>query len=289
MNDGTLELSQSLIHGNLSIGGNGNLGDINAGGGYGAGLTSGSVTALGGLRSASLRIDRTSVEGNEARGGNENEGLGLGFLPIHQPAGGIGGGILVYQGDAVISKTQINDNLAAGGEGGLGAGGGVAFLAFAVNVKAELSQSTVANNVAIGGVGGDGTGGGILVGSLGSFFAANEPGVPNAIVTIDQTAVTCNRAQGGEAGDGIGGGIFNDEDAMTELIDSIVGGNRAVGGEGGDGIDDQIANFGELDLIRTKVFAKYRCGCDDDHDHDDDHDRDDDHHDDDKDRGRSHR
>jgi hypothetical protein len=208
-NDGSLELSRVTIRDNRTVGGNNNIGDINAGGGYGGGLTSGSVTLLNQeslpVRSAEVHVDQSSVVNNEAIGGDGNESIPLPFdLPAaHRPGGAVGGGIGVYQGEADISRTEIIDNLAEGGQGGLGAGGGVFFFGFVGTVNAELSRSVVANNTAVGGTGGDGLGGGIAIGGLGSLFAANFPGVPNVVVDIQRTDVTGNTAQGGTEADGL--------------------------------------------------------------------------------------
>lgn len=268
-NDGSLDLSRSAIKGNQAIGGNDNVGDINAGGAYGGGLTSGSVTLLNEdpltVRSAELHVDRSLVLSNEAVGGDGNDSLPLPFdVPAaHLPAGGIGGGILVYQGQADITRAAIINNLAEGGEGGLGAGGGVFFFGFVGLVDAQLSHSVVVNNTAVGGAGSNGIGGGIAIGGLESLFAANFPGVPNVAVDIHRTAVIGNTAQGGTAADGLGGGIYNGADADTELSRSKVVGNRAVAGVGGEGIGGGIYNLGELEEIHAAIFGNLASTSDD--------------------------
>jgi hypothetical protein len=268
-NDGALEFSRGTITHNRAVGGNNNLGDVNAGGGYGGGLTSGSVTPLNmdplPKRSASVDVERSLVLGNEAVGGNANGSLPLPFdLPAaHLPSGGIGGGIVVYQGQAAITKTMIINNLAEGRDGGLGAGGGVFFFGFVGLVDAELSYSIVANNSAVGGAASDGLGGGIAIGGLGSLFAANIPGVPNVTVDIQRTAVTGNAAQGGTGANGLGGGIYNGIDAETHLARSKVFGNRALGGLGGDGIGGGVYNLGELEEIHASIFGNLASTSDD--------------------------
>jgi hypothetical protein len=271
-NDGSLELSRSTIEDNRAVGGNDNVGDINAGGGYGGGLTSGSVTLLNPdplpVRSAELHVERSSVVSNEAVGGDSN---GIFPLPLpfelpaaHLPAGGIGGGILVFQGEADISRTEIVNNLAAGGEGGLAAGGGVFFFGFVGTVNAELSRSVVANNTAVGGTGGDGLGGGIAIGGLGSLFAANFPGVPNVVVEIQRTDVIGNTAQGGTGANGLGGGIYNGVDADTVLYRSEVSENQALAGLGGEGIGGGVYNLGDLEEIHAEIFGNFASTSDDD-------------------------
>ncbi len=201
-----------------------------------------------------------------AVGGDANGSIPLPFdVPAaHLPSGGIGGGILVYQGEADITTTVIINNLAKGREGGVGAGGGVSFFGFVGLVDAELSHSVVVNNTAVGGTGGNGLGGGIAIGGLDSLFAANFPGVPNVVVDIQRTAVIGNTAQGGTAADGLGGGIYNGNDADTELARSKVFGNRALGGLGGDGIGGGIYNLGELEEIHSAIFGNLASTSDDD-------------------------
>jgi fibronectin-binding autotransporter adhesin len=119
-NDSSLNINRSSILNNRAVGGNQNAGDINAGGGYGGGITSGTVTALNAgqsdpeiddalpARSADLIMDRVTVSGNEAIGGDFNSRIELPIeLPSgHLPSGGIGGGIVVYQGAADLSRSR---------------------------------------------------------------------------------------------------------------------------------------------------------------------------------------
>jgi hypothetical protein len=279
-NDNELTIIRSSVHGNRAIGGNGNGGDLNAGGGYGGGLASGSVTEIARIkelpvdfepRSATLRAEKISVHSNEASGGDGNTGVLPFEVPdAHKPAAGIGGGIAVYQGEAQINKAKIYENLAAGGEGGLGAGGGVFFFGFVGSVNAELSSSLVAHNTARGGDGADGLGGGIATGSLGSIFSLGllserpDPDLTNVMVTINRTNVNTNVAIGGDERDGLGGGIYNGSTADTELVRSLVFANRARGGSNGEGIGGGVFNDGEFEEIRSRIFANWASTSDDD-------------------------
>jgi len=257
-NDGSLVVSHTTLADNRVIGGDNNLGDINAGGGYGGGISSGSVTALGGLRTASLEITHSRVIGNEAIGGDGNAGL----FPVplaHAAGGGIGGGLLVYQGTGTIDSTQISRNIAAGGEGGLGAGGGLFAFGFVGPVEVDVSRSLISHNTAVGGVGGDALGGGVSSGSLGSLFGGT------AQVSLNRSLVFANLAQGGVEGDASGGGIFNDSDGTVELARSLVFRNQANGGSAGDGIGGGVFNLGTLDLARSKIFANLASLSDDDY------------------------
>lgn len=271
-NDGGLELLHSSLVSNSSLGGDGNVGDINAGGGYGGGITSGSVTALLGERSASLVVMRSDFRGNAAVGGNNNQAL----FPVplaHAPSGGVGGGILAYQGTADISRSSVANNRAVGGTGGLGtgglgAGGGIFFFGFVGVLDAKLSNSWIAHNAASGGPAGNGIGGGIGSGSLGSLFAA--PLATTVSADIDRCLIAHNRALGGSesagvSGDGLGGGIFNDSDGMLELLHSLVIANRAQpGGAGGEGIGGGIYNLGNAELVDSLIFANFAFSSDDD-------------------------
>lgn len=271
-NDGVLELYGGSIRDNLAVAGNNNFGDINAGGGYGGGISSGSVTflniVLGGEgRDASLVVHGASVLGNQAIGGTGNVAPAE-VPPAHNPSGGIGGGILVYQGSADISKSRVVGNHAEGGDEGLGAGGGVFFFGFVGTVSAELTSSLVAQNTAQGGDVADGLGGGIATGSLGSLFSLGSlsmnSGLTNVTVDINRTVVIGNAAKGGEAGDGLGGGIYNGSDADTTLRRSLVSRNEARGGLGGEGIGGGVYNLGDLDEIRSRIFANWASTSDDD-------------------------
>lgn len=270
-NDGSLEVYGGSVRGNRASAGDNNFGDINAGGGYGGGITSGSVTfvnvLLGGEgRDASLVVHGASVRGNEAIGGANNVAP-TEVPPAHKPSGGIGGGIVVYQGSADISKSSVVDNHAKGGDGGLGAGGGIFFFGFVGTVDANLSASLVARNTARGGDGADGLGGGIATGSLGSLFSLGslvmDPGLTNVTVDVHRTAVVGNLAKGGEGGNGLGGGLHNGSDAATNLQRSLISVNKARGGLGGDGIGGGIYNLGDLSAVHSLIFANWASTSDD--------------------------
>lgn len=256
-NDGAILVRNSALIDNRSVGGNDNVGDLNAGGGYGGGLTSGSVAALLGLRSASAEISRTSVRGNEAVGGDGNASL-FPVPPAHSAGNGVGGGVIVYQGQATIERVDVSRNSAIGGVGGLGYGGGIFAFGFVGSVDVEVSRSVIRHNVAIGGDGGDGLGGGLAAGNFGSFFGGSSN------LSVARSLVFANLARGGDGGDGLGGGIYNDSDATLELTRSLVFLNRAVAGSGGEGVGGGIYNLGVVDEVRSRIFANFATTSDDD-------------------------
>lgn len=255
-NDGALSFRRSIMKGSLASGGENNSGDINVGGAYGGGISSGTVTALFGLRSATLEVQSSLVSNNRAVGGDGNAGLSLPLA--HQAGAGIGGGILVYQGTGTISFSQIANNLVAGGSDAVNAGGGVFVFGFVGPVDVEILSSRISRNRALGGDGADGLGGGLAAGSLGSLFGGPVE------VTVARSLIFSNLARGADGGDGLGGGIYNDTDAALDLTRSLVFKNKAVGGAYGDGIGGGIYNAGSVDLTRSRVFANFASTSDDD-------------------------
>ncbi|KAA5541856.1 hypothetical protein FYK55_16780 [Roseiconus nitratireducens] len=245
-NDGSLSIGHSVLVNNVAQGGENNVADINAGGGYGGGVSSGSVTALVGVRTAELSVHHSQFLGNQALGGEGNTGL-FPIPPAHAPAGGTGGGVLVYQGTAEISKSLISRNLAEGGAGGLGAGGGVFVFGFVGPVGAQISGSVISGNRAVGGDGAAAMGGGIASGSLGSLFGGD------VTLEVSRTLVLKNLAEGDDAW---GGGLFNDSASDLRLERSLVFANHAVG-EPGDGIGGGIYNLGDVASVRSKIFANW--------------------------------
>ena len=249
--DGNLRLTHGYLGDNKAVGGNGNVGDISPGTGAGGGVTSGSVTALFGLRSASIVVERSVVTGNEAVGGNDNEPLFV-VPPAHAPSAALGGGVLVYQGSADLSRLAITHNRAVGGNNGPAVGAGVFFFGLIGPVEAQLSDSLVAKNHAIGGNGEQGIGGGIAVGSQGSFFGGPVH------LDVTRTLVVGNTVTGGETGDGLGGGIYNGEDGELRLAHSRVFRNIARGGDdGGEGRGGGLYNLGDVELVRSRIFANF--------------------------------
>ncbi len=257
-NDGSLSFRRSTMKDSLASGGDNNSGDINVGGAYGGGISSGTVTALFGLRSASIEVHGSRVTANRAVGGDDNTVVGLTSVPqAHQPGAGIGGGILVFQGEGLIRASQVTRNVAAGGTDAIGAGGGIFALGFIGPVDVEVFSSQVSRNKAIGGDGENGLGGGIAASSLGSLFGGPVD------VSVARSVVFANLARGTDDGDGWGGGIFNDEDSTLDLTRSLVFGNRARGGASGDGVGGGLYNLGAVDLTRSYIFANFASTSDD--------------------------
>ncbi|MEM0924725.1 MAG: hypothetical protein AAGJ83_01685 [Planctomycetota bacterium] len=197
-----------------------------------------------------MEVEGSTIRGNVASGGDES--ISPPGLPPSLSAGtGSGGGILVFQGTAGISSTVIANNRSLGGEGGVANGAGLFVFGFVGAVSVELNHSLVIGNKAIAGPGGTGFGGGISSGSFGSPLGAGST------LTINRSIVSRNLASGGEGGDGLGGGIYNGVDSSLEIASSLVFANRALGGEGGSGFGGGVYNLGEVERVRSLIFANF--------------------------------
>ena len=265
LNDATMIVIGSSFRDNQAIGGDNNVSTSHNGHALGGGIMSGTLLALVSAGSASLMVDQSTFDHNEALGGNDNHVAGT--VPMSEaPDNGYGGGIAVYQGSAAVQSSTLTHNRAVGGIGGgndgkgsLGVGGGIFFYNFVGGVTATVAGSTITDNQAIGGAGrtgiagGNGLGGGIAIGGLGSPYSAPgsvDPG-PGS-VDISDTTIARNLAQGGDGGkgadggDGLGGGLYNDGSSNLVLTTSTVTHNRAKGGHGkaggraGQGLGDNI-------------------------------------------------
>ena len=257
-NDGVVSIANSHLTGNAAVGGNNNTGDINAGGGYGGGITSGSVTALVGLRSASLSMTHTTIIDNAALGGFGNSDL-FEVPAAHAASGGTGGGILVYQGTAEINKSRINKNTASGGENGFGSGGGIFSFGFVGPVNVQVSRSKIQANTAIGGENATALGGGIASASLGSFF-----GGPVS-TSVSQSKIVKNSVVVDSDADALGGGVYNGALSSIALNRTKLINNLADGGGLGIGIGGGFFNDdGNVDLFRTQFHRNLASTSDDD-------------------------
>jgi hypothetical protein len=256
-NDGSLRVSHSQIRDNVLRGGDNNVGDINAGGAYGAGISSGSVTALAGLRSAELIVENSLIEGNEAISGVNNAGL----FPVpeaHAPNAAIGGGILVFQGTGSIDSSLVTGNSTYAFSGGTSGGGGVFALGFVGPIGVSLNRTVVSGNSATGAVGTKAFGGGIASSSLGSLFGGR------VALELERSLIFGNLAEGGFGANGLGGGLFLDSDTEADIVKSLIFRNRAVGGDGGEGIGGGVYNNQDgLDLVHSFVFANFASTDDD--------------------------
>ena len=144
-------------------------------------------------------VSGSELDHGQARGGKGNSASGTGALFAGL---GAGGGIFNFLGNynssvfgqlnpsvVTVTKSTLDHNLAQGGGGGNGLGGGIANL---LSATTTVDSSFLTNNQANGG-GGAGLGGG----------AYNDA---SSSLTLTNCLVTLNQANGSP---GIGGGVFN--------------------------------------------------------------------------------
>jgi hypothetical protein len=166
-------------------------------------------TASGGaiFSGGELTMDHCLIKNNKAVGGTGAKGAVLVFDgPLAVPGGpggdGLGGGVFVEGGNATISTTTINSNIARGGKGGRG-----------VNDNSDNSNPTH------GGDGGDGLGGGLY--AAGGVIALHH------VAAKKNDAIGGNGGAGGvedglpepdgNPGEGLGGGLFFAPSAAIDL------------------------------------------------------------------------
>ncbi len=246
---GTLNLSDSLLAGNMALGGNHCTltTDIPAtGGGFGGGLLVGFAQAT---------VTNCILFGNVAQGGDTESGPG---------GNGIGGGIEnAYNSTLTVSNSLIVGNEAIAGRGGpgtspvlagVGMGGGIDDSAYS---SATISDSIIAGNLALGGTGGPGNDGGAgLGGGISVGFDSFFPFTDSSSLTLTNSLVEHNWAVGGQGGDGgnggsgLGGGMIIFADSSATVSDSIIahnaalGGRKGVGGSEGTGVGGGVYNLG---------------------------------------------
>jgi hypothetical protein len=276
-NDGTLNVAQSTLTGNLAVGGNGGGGGpngsgagggggggavFNGGGGYGsAGGAGGGGGGVGGPGAAG------TFEGSGAGGGKNESGTSASSGQPGTSGGGGGGG--AYKIGYVSGGNGFQ--LSSGGFGGGGGGGG--------GNTGGFDGGTYGGNGGFGGGGGSGSGGGDgAKGGAGGFgggsgggaagfgggayvggVGGGGAGLGGAIfnnagsVIITNSTLTGNTAQGGTGsgasggGLGLGGAVFNLNGTLT-LVNSTLSGNTAMQGGG-------IFNLGS-----TKTGSGYSAG-----------------------------
>jgi len=269
---GVALIHDSVIEHNQAIGGNGNRANGESGlfappfVGYGAGggISNTIDGAVQGFGPTQLTVLNSTIEHNEAIGGNGNTGSGnMAFV-----GAGLGGGIANYLGaTANIENTSISHNRAVGGQGNvssggaapanLGAGGGI-FNAlgnfegtFEVDTGVlapsivNVTDSTLEHNQAQGGQGGANIPGGDgWGGAIADLFMATT--------NVAGSTIADNLALGGDGsagGNGFGGGAFNDDSSSLMLTTSTVTNNHANGGDGtGGGMDGQGIGGGIYNL-----------------------------------------
>jgi hypothetical protein len=197
---------------------------------------------------------------------------------------GVGGGLKANFADVTLRDMVFDDNLAIGGSGGLGGGGGVAVLSDRDNLSGVVLERvafTANQATGGGGSGGVGIGGGLLLDHAvvdgsnlrfdgnaatgGSSGTAGRDGLGGAAAfsfgstgTLRALTATDNTAAGGAAsatgGGAFGGAIFMEGGdggaaAVTDLtlLDADVSGNAAQGGDAGTaggGVGGGIDVFG---------------------------------------------
>lgn len=264
----TLSLSGTVVRGNLAIGGSNNT--CTGGNGFVGNAQGGGMTNVG-----TATVADCLFEDNEARGGNDNRGDGVG----HQYVGtGFGGGIASTAGDPTGNPTRltlqnvtVRHNRAVGGNANTagtfanaGIGGGIA--SNGSNNNASLSSGTtaiildctVAHNQAIGGRDGASLGGGV----------ANQLG---GVTNISGTTLSHNRALSCEGGNGMGGGIYNGSvsnhpsnvgvPTILTVDNSEVLFNSAIAGSGGDGQGGGFWNGGITYVSDCVVSNNRAIGC----------------------------
>jgi hypothetical protein len=223
----SLQFSNSIFLGNMSLGAAGGMGTSGVGGAGGAGQGGGlSVSTL-----STATLGNTIFIGNLAVGGAGGAGAtgGMG-------GSGQGGGLAVTLGStATVSNSALVLDLAQGGAGGAGATGGMGgagqgggiyiAISFGTNLTSlTLSNSTLLQNHSGGGIGGAG-------------------------------------GTGGDGGNGQGGGLFIDAGTTATVLASVIAGNRAdggaaaTGGAAGQGSGGGVYNLGTFDLDAASVIA----------------------------------
>ncbi len=244
----TLSVTNTLLKDNAAVGGNDNSGTAGVFGLVGVGTGGGIMNDLG----STSNISNAALIGNSAIGGNQNTdgGGGLVFVDL-----GAGGGIFNTLGSfnssgygqfdtsvVNITNSMLAFNLAQGGIGGNGEGGGIDNIA---SSALTISNSTVFGDQAIGGAASSGipAGNGIGGGLDDSFDSS---------ATVSNTTFVGNFVKGGSGshgqsdGNGLGGAIFvglgslsgSPDDSSLALSGCTLLLNVAQGGsvcEGGDG------------------------------------------------------
>jgi hypothetical protein len=282
-NDNDLTVTGSLFSGNRAVGGSHTFSNVFSGPAAGGAISSGTnERLLGDPESAVLKVSQCIFSHNQAHGGNESlagpQGVAVGAGTA------IGGGILVFQGEATISRSVLDHNQAIGGEGapgrvgGLAIGGGILFINFlpgvtgagvtgAVEGCALVGNESSGGTGVAGGRGGNAQGGGLAAGAFGTSALSGT-------VTVSNTLVTGNVAQGGAGGlggaggNGQGGGVFNDAGSKMDVTASLIIFNSALGGAGqGGGLDGQgkgggVYNQGTFTDVLT-VIALNRASTSD--------------------------
>jgi hypothetical protein len=153
------------------------------------------------------------------------------------------GGAIATEGEASITNSSFDHNLAKGGSGDTGGSGAVlngrgiggAIANFSLGVTMTVNNCTFTDNQAVGG---SGDTGGLVVGKGVGGGIDNERG---GTATVTNSTFIGNLAIGGAGAasengtDGLGGGIANVLGATLTVSGCTLSGNQAIGGAGGAG------------------------------------------------------
>jgi hypothetical protein len=191
----TTNISNSALAYNVAKGGDNNNGAASVAGLVGAGAGAGIANFLGGTTS----VGSSEIDNGQATGGNKNTTSGAGAVLANL---GAGGGIFNYLGNycssgfgmldpsaVTVTDSTLHHNVAQGGRGGAGLGGGIADV---LSASTAVAGSTVTQNQANGGKGAAGLGGG----------AYNDA---SSSLSLTTSSVTNNQANGTP---GTGGGVY---------------------------------------------------------------------------------
>jgi hypothetical protein len=241
----------------------------------------GTTAALGGAilsrDGATITLDHVILRNNTARGGDS--------LPGSDGFGAQGGAIYAGKGFLTVMRTQITNNQALGGAGGVGGddsnpggaggdaeGGGIYFSGvggtgliidtsdFSFNRAGGGAGGTGGTNLlnndyfpmaGTGGAGGNGRGGALVATdaspSIGGTFSQNRA-EGGAGGNGGQNVLGLGQGgDGGDGGDGSGGGLFLSDTGVATINASITA-NKAKGGMGGNGAAG--ADYDPVDLSK---------------------------------------
>ena len=192
-----------------------------------------------------VELDKTQVNGNDAKGDAETDGGGgiyndAGVVEVKNDSEvmdndasgvkGSGGGVFNGVGGTItLADVTVEGNVAKGAGGGIEECGGVDGQLTLERVKLQYNAALDADR---------GDGGGLHVEGAGKVD----------IVDSDLTGNTAARR---------GGGVFNDDAAVLTLVRSNVMDNTASGAEGTDGGGGVFNNRGDVEL-RNSAIARNR-------------------------------
>jgi len=235
----------------------------NGGTGGNGGIAEGGGLAVEGSGNTIINLNNVVIFGNQAQGGEGGFGGVGGEGSIGSWAGGnggsggvagsaLGGGVYVQQGALTLTNASIEDNIAMGGLGGPGAGGGVAEGLTAKETK-TVGGGGIAGNGGLGNIGGTAQGGGLYVnastvtmnavaldfnGSIGGQGGQGGNGGVTLIYRVNPPGYDRKSSSGNSAGNGgagQGGAVFATGNSVLTAMNTDISYNGAHGGAGGTG------------------------------------------------------